>query len=42
MRGTKPLSDPAMVARGGRMYGEGQAAVVPGKMSLLRRQRLGD
>lgn len=42
MRGTKPLSHPAMVARGGRMYGEGQAAVIPGEMSLLRQQRPGD
>lgn len=42
VRGTKPLGHPAMVARGSRMYGEGQAAVIPGKMSLLRRQRLGD
>lgn len=42
VRGTKTLGHPAMVARGGRMSGEGQAAVIPGKMSLLRRQRLGD
>lgn len=35
--GTKPLSHPGMVARGGRMYGEGRAAVVPDEMSLLRR-----
>lgn len=40
--GTKPLSHPAMVARGGRMYGEGRAAVVPDEMSLLRRPRSGD
>lgn len=40
--GTKPLSHPAMVARGGRMYGEGRAAVVPDEMSLLRRSRSGD
>lgn len=40
--GTKPLSHPAKVARGGRMYGEGRAAVVPDKMSLLRRPGSGD
>lgn len=42
MRGTKPLSHPAMVARGGRMCGEGRAAVVPDEMSLLGRPRSGD
>lgn len=40
--GTKPLSHPAMVARGGRMYGEGRAAVVPDQMSLLRLLSSGD
>lgn len=40
--GTKPLSHLAKVARGGRMYGEGRAAVVPDEMSLLRRPRSGD
>lgn len=36
---TKPLSHPEMVARGGRMYGEERAAVIPDEMSLLRRVR---
>lgn len=40
--GTKPLSHPAGVARGGRMYGEGRVAVVPDEMSLLRQPRCGD
>lgn len=40
--GTKPLSHPVKVARGGRMYGEGRAAVVPDEMSLLRWPRSGD
>ena len=39
---TKPLSHPGMVARGGRIYGEGQATVVPDEMSLLRQPRSGD
>lgn len=40
--GTKPLSHPAKVATGGRMYGEGRAAVVPDEMSLLRWTRSDD
>lgn len=40
--GTKPLSHPVKVAREGRMYGEGRAAVVPDEMSLLRWPRSGD
>lgn len=39
---TKPLSHPEMVARGGRMYGEERAAVIPDEMSLLRRVRSSD
>ncbi len=39
---TKLPSHPGMVARGGRMYGEGRAAVVPDEMSLLRQPRFGD
>lgn len=40
--GDKASQSSSMVARRGRMYGEGRAAVVPDEMSLLRRARCGD